>query len=930
MKSLCITLFLALAGAVPANAATISGTVRHALTRAPLPNVNISINNRTMGTTDLTGAFTLIGLSPGRVDLAFSHIGFSTVVQFVEVRADNSTRQIHILLEVENLSGGSSVVTANREYGEWMIWWRKPTSFTILTEEELKEVHTTGDLPDLVKHTPGLWSSSAGLGEAELSVRGFSGEKVNYFVNGIPMNEPENREMNWSDWSGLSSMIGGIQVVKGSTFIAQSSGAFGGAIRFETRMPQAVRANKLRASTGVFRTSGASAGPEQGRVADGSGFFVDGVAAIHYVFSLEHHTGSLWDDRVRATFTVERKVGDSNLQGTTYDGTSVGINGIGQFGRHRLSLGFLWAPQSHDQATSLQDAALLETLGREYNRVNHPWRYDHSSRPVWSLEDRWHLSDRYVVLNHAFFSMGTRESSRLIDGVFDVDTGELGFQPTSLVARDYRAFGRHAGYILDAFGILLDGYTPPQGGDPPLFANHEVRGTPAILFTQQNAHSWQSVMEHSHHQVGFSTQLDGRQSDGWQWLAGGNGEAWYGTRKGRVERARFAEPSGNGQATLIADLQDTFDYNTRVLRMSAFARTSIDVGSRLSLHAGAHLASTEKSVDEEAIGFFNFAQLTGRSQFFFDDEPSFLLRTSADQVNASGEPKFTDDDYRRRYTFLSPWIGLTAQLSEDVDVYANLSKSSTEPAIADWYDPDKGPLDDDARGVKLDPEHIRSVEVGFRTTPSRSALSLAYYRSLYSDKIESVIDALDRRETLNVGSAVFQGVEFSARYVTAPWTLSLVGAMSRNRWEDIDAQEIFGEDADEVAGRVVPFSPERMASARVGYTHHRYDIGLELNWWDRYYATFTNDYVDAGGTRREAKLPYFLEAGLKLSYKKPIGPNELRLRLNLHNVLNRRDNFQRAQFTADPDRNDSLANVPSWYVLQAPLFNVYITAEVGI
>jgi hypothetical protein len=52
------------------------------------------------------------------------------------------------------------------------------------------------------------------------------------------------------------------------------------------------------------------------------------------------------------------------------------------------------------------------------------------------------------------------------------------------------------------------------------------------------------------------------------------------------------------------------------------------------------------------------------------------------------------------------------------------------------------------------------------------------------------------------------------------------------------------------------------------------------------------------------------------------------LRLDRNNVLNRRDNFQRAQFTADATRNDNLSGKLHWYVLQSPLFHVFLTGQI--
>ncbi len=57
---------------------------------------------------------------------------------------------------------------------------------------------------------------------------------------------------------------------------------------------------------------------------------------------------------------------------------------------------------------------------------------------------------------------------------------------------------------------------------------------------------------------------------------------------------------------------------------------------------------------------------------------------------------------------------------------------------------------------------------------------------------------------------------------------------------------------------------------------------------------------------------------------------DLIFRIDVNNIFNRNDNFMRAQYTIDYTRNDDLAEKYNWYVLQAPLFNVFFTSEIAI
>jgi len=391
---------------------------------------------------------------------------------------------------------------------------------------------------------------------------------------------------------------------------------------------------------------------------------------------------------------------------------------------------------------------------------------------------------------------------------------------------------------------------------------------------------------------------------------------------------RVADPSRNGQTTTVQGLQDVFDYNTRVDRLSGFGRTRFQVADNLTLHAGAQVAYVKKRVSENPISFFQFVENIQHTQIYFDRDSDIILRTSADQVNESGQLKYSGDDYRRRYGLVSPWAGLTLTLPQQFDVYANYALSVREPTVADWYDPDRGPLTDDVGNGQLKVERVQNVEVGFRYNSDVHAFAIGYYRSAYSDKVETVVDYLDRNQTLNAGKAVLQGIELSAQAQWQALEFSSAATLAKNRWKAINVKEIFGASADAVVGKVVPFAPEQLVTAKVTYRRSDYTVGVSMNWWDHYFATFTNDYRDANGVRTKSELPYFLDIGLHLGYGRKIGQTAVSVRLDCNNLLNREDNYQRAQFTVDSTRNDALSGLPHWYVLQAPLRNAFVTAQV--
>ena len=87
-------------------------------------------------------------------------------------------------------------------------------------------------------------------------------------------------------------------------------------------------------------------------------------------------------------------------------------------------------------------------------------------------------------------------------------------------------------------------------------------------------------------------------------------------------------------------------------------------------------------------------------------------------------------------------------------------------------------------------------------------------------------------------------------------------------------------------------------------------------------------YIKADGSEADAKLPYFFDLSANVSFPVEIGGTQIKLRLDLNNITNRAENYYRASYSADYGRNDALGGQNHWYVLQAPMFNAFLTTEV--
>ncbi len=899
-------LVLALPISLMAGNATIKGKVIDTNSGIVLPGANILIVGTTMGTiTDRNGEFTLKNLDAGTINLEIKYIGYETLQKQIVLTA-NALVRIDLPLQMTILKGSEVIITANRA-----IERETPIAFTTLTGKELNNNYTTGDLPDIIKNVPGVWSSTAGLGESEMMVRGFAADKVQILINGIPVNDPESQHVYWSNWTGLSSDIQTLQVQRGVGSSLYGSGAFGGSFNIETMGVSPQKGLTVRSSAGIYNTMGIQGGINDGKDANGKGGF-ESYTPMNYNFSARYNTGLLMNGKIALSVIAERKAGNSYIEGTTYNGWSFGLETQAIFGRHLLLFSFIGAPQKHNQALTIQDLDLMKTLGREYNRYNHPYQENYYFKPQFSLRHEFSISKKQALVTNAFLTFGRGGGKNLRNDTFNVTNGLVGYQPVSQ-AIDNKYFGRDARFIYENTGVILTGYDPVA----KTYEGEAVTSATNLITGGYN-HSWQNDSKNNHDQFGINSYYQHQLNDMVKMVVGGDARYWIGDHY--ATSLNFRSSDANGNVITWNEVQRRYDYTTDVLNLSGFARATIKPMEKLTVQLDGQLARYSMKVKENPVEIFDFGTGTFTGKFF---------RTTMDMKNADGTPKFKASDYERVFNFFSPKLGANYNLTNQLNLMLNYSIANKEPKSYEWYNRDKGPGVNQPGSQELKPEQSNTIELGLGYRTPLFNVTMNLYRTDFKDKIESVTDMQGTSTTINAGKALHQGLELGITGEIGKIDLAGSATMARNRWQTMNVKKIFGSDASLVKNKVVPFAPEQMANLSAGYLIGKIHVGLGVNWWDEYYATYTNNYTKADGSVASSKLPYFFDLSANISYPIQLGGTNIRLRLDLNNITNRDSNLMRAAYSADFGRNDSLNSKYNFYVLQAPLFNAFFTTEIS-
>lgn len=207
-------------GSIIGNLKTQSGEAAAFLT--------VKLQNTTFVTmSNAMGEFRFANITPGRYTLIVTGVGYQTEKKSVSVDVEKNTKVVVTISEVSNNMDGVTVI------GRTAVQESNRQAFNVTAIDAKQLYNTTLDLADALDRVAGIRvRESGGVGSNfNLSLNGFSGNHVRYFIDGVPM-----------DGMGSSFQINNIpinaaeriEVYKGVVPIWLGSDALGGAINIIT------------------------------------------------------------------------------------------------------------------------------------------------------------------------------------------------------------------------------------------------------------------------------------------------------------------------------------------------------------------------------------------------------------------------------------------------------------------------------------------------------------------------------------------------------------------------------------------------------------------------------------------------------------------------------------------------------------------------
>jgi len=247
MRLLLITLTLFTLLVLPGFGATYSGVVVNS-NGDPIEGVNVLTNYSSIVTiTETDGRFILNTGVEKPTHLTFSHVSYQP--EMIRVFDDTAQSGIKIIMKPNVYPGQNIRVTAMRAEQR-----KTPVAFSDFSSDQIERDYTVGDFPILLETTPNFYSFSytGGLtGASDYKIRGFDSKRIGVYIDGIPLNDPEDRFTYFYDLPDFASDVADIQVQRGVGNSLYGDATFGGSINIASARLE--RQRKVSVSTGYGR-----------------------------------------------------------------------------------------------------------------------------------------------------------------------------------------------------------------------------------------------------------------------------------------------------------------------------------------------------------------------------------------------------------------------------------------------------------------------------------------------------------------------------------------------------------------------------------------------------------------------------------------------------------------------------------------------------
>jgi iron complex outermembrane receptor protein len=204
--------------------------------------------------TDAMGNFSFANVPPGTYTLTYSLLDYADTQEGVEVAA-GGTETIDRVLDWDVSFAETITVTSVSRREERIT--EAPAAVTVVTEREIEQEASNGQVPKLLEFTPGVDFAQSGLYDINFNTRGFNSSLNRRILTLIDGRDPAVPFLGSQEWAAVSfpmDELSSVELVRGPGSALYGANAFNGVLNMTTKAPRGSEGGQLRLTAGELNT----------------------------------------------------------------------------------------------------------------------------------------------------------------------------------------------------------------------------------------------------------------------------------------------------------------------------------------------------------------------------------------------------------------------------------------------------------------------------------------------------------------------------------------------------------------------------------------------------------------------------------------------------------------------------------------------------
>ena len=709
--------------------ALVSGVIVDGSSNEPLIGANISIKGTTIGTfSGLDGSFSFTADVSTSSVVLISYLGYEDIE--VPAGADLGV----IKLTALNITLDEIKITA--DYG---VDRRLPATFSNVSTQYIEEYAGTQEVPELLKFTPGVYTTKegGGVGDSRIYIRGFAQENITVMINGVPVNDMENGRVYWSNWNGLGDVTSAMQVVRGLGASKLAIGSIGGTINIITKSVDSKK----------------------------GGTYLQQVSDYgQFKETISYNTGRMNGDWAISAL-LSKTDGKGYVDGTYVDALTYFLSISKEFSENStFVLTAVGAPQKHGQRDQYLSPDEVDMYGHKYNR---DWGM-HNGEELNGRNNYYHKP--HIVLNHYY---NVNDKTTLNTSIYASYGKGGGSGPLGSTSRYYGNTDRTSDGLID--WDVIESRNGSNSSNSPRYGLSGTVGSETILRNSVNNHKWYGILSNLNHKFNDNLELtvgvDARTYRGEHFREVRNllgGSHWTEYYKYTVDYSRNSSLSSYGDGGVRDHLKYVHENSTSLFfNKTPFNQRIAYDNDGIHRYAGLH---SQVQYDNDVIFAFVAASVS-RTQYVRVDRGNYVGEENGGTNPESAKVNITGHNLK---------AGFNYNFSDNSNIYVNAGSFSRAPffnfVFTNYVNTVVDPLEN---------EKAKSIEFGYGYKAQKFSLKMNVYATKWVDKgllsPRVTINGVSTRSAIRGQDALHKGLELEFNTKFTP-KLDIGGLMSFGDW----------------------------------------------------------------------------------------------------------------------------------------------------